>query len=858
MHFFLHGQTRYILPSLLLAISSFITTLRTSVLRSTYICPASTSAASLVPKLQLLGFVLDCIVVLLLYRLVDEGLSQSENTSPEPKDGTTIHGLIGFTFIVSSPGTVLYHVLTSQASALVLGIAGIIVYSALPEHREWLFSAPREYLLGLLRLSLMIPLTMLCFLISVSLSRVLRLHRLTVQARMYGVMGAVLITAFSSAFIGVLRALAVGVSYSFPPKSTAGVSLCLTLLTIALVLQLVADAIDSGQNRPKMPVRMGRNQTVSVVALLVCFSIGVGVYRYQRPVLGHPINNLIATADEQHQRWAFQAYQSKSLAQAVIRYQERYSRDPPPHFDKWYEFANNRDTIIIDDFDNIEEDLIPFSSLKPAELRKRTAEILEHNEDLGGIRIRDGKVEAFGNSRLEQKWMLDGMVRMIGKFVEFIPDMDLAFNLNDEPRVAVPYEQFHAARMHHLHYPEHTAADGTIDFRLDRASTWEEHIGSPRAFEQAGRKPSFETYGSIACSQETRARKERRWDTGAFCSACAAPHSMGAFVANWTLSASPCHQPDLANLHGFHLSPAGLSGTHDLVPVFSQSRAQGYADIRYPSPWNYMDKQKYEFGENFPDHNFARKDNVLFWRGETSEGLSIGGSWRGMLRQRFVHLVNNETSRQPIFLPTGSKNGRLEYVMKRPEELKDLLETKIDARFVDDVARCDGRDCMDQKLEFWSGKDIDFRDHWRYRYLFDTDGPGFSGRFLPFLQSNSVVFKTALFREWYEGRLTAWKHFVPVDIRLHDLFSSLAYFGGYDLKDKGKRTMEPRDKEAEAIARQGKVWTEKVLRKEDMEIYMFRLLLEWGRLTDDRRKDVGFRMDTKGRKGTEKGSRDEP
>lgn len=672
---------------------------------------------------------------------------------------------------------------------------------------------------------------------------------------MYGVMGAVLIAAFSSAFIGVLRALAVGVSYSFPPKSTAGISLCLTLLTIALVLQIIADAIDSGQNRPKIPVRLGRNQTATIVAVLVFFSIGVGLYRYQRPFSGHPVDKLIATADEQHQRWAFQAYQSKSLAQAVVRYQERYARDPPPHFDKWYEFATNRDTIVIDDYDNIEEDLIPFSSLKPAELRKRTAEILAHNEDLGGIRIRDGKAKIFGNSRAEQKWMLEGIVRMIGKFVEFIPDMDLAFNLNDEPRVAVPYEQFQAARMHHLHYPEHTAADGTIDFRLDRAATWTEDVGSSRAFDQAGRKPSFQTYGSIACSPESRARKERRWDTGAFCSACAAPHSMGAFVADWTLSANPCHQPDIANLHGFHLSPSGLSGTHELVPVFSQSRAPGYADIRYPSPWNYLDRQKYEFGENFPDNNFAKKDNVFFWRGETTEGFSTSGTWKGMLRQRFVHLLNNETSRQPIFLPTGSKSGRLEYVMERPEEIKDLLETKLDARFVNEVTRCDGPDCVDQKLEFWSGKDVDFRDHWRYRYLFDTDGPGFSGHFLPFLQSNSVVFKAALFREWYEGRLTAWKHFVPVDLRLHDVFSSLAYFGGYSLKDRGRRTMEPRDKEAEAIARQGKVWTEKVLRKEDMEIYMFRLLLEWGRLTDDRRKDVGFRMDTKGRKGNDKGGK---
>jgi hypothetical protein len=673
---------------------------------------------------------------------------------------------------------------------------------------------------------------------------------------MYGVMGAVLIATFSSAYIGVLRALATSVSYSFPPKSTVSLSLCLTLLTIALALQLAADAVDDQRKRPKMPVRLGRNQTISVVAVLVVFCFGVTVYRYQAAIPGHPIVNLIESADGEHQRWASQAYRSKSLSQAVLTYQNRYSRDPPPHFDKWYEFATTRDSIVIDDFDNIEEDLAPFSALSPAELRQRTVGALARTEGMGGVRIRDGKAEILGEVPGSHKWMLDGAIRMIEKFVEFIPDMDLAFNLNDECRVAIPYKELQDARSHREHFREHTLDNGEYDFRPDRASTWPQLDDSPRSpsfFENVGLKPSFQTYGSIACPIDSRARQERRWDTGAFCSVCAAPHSIGAFVANWTISANPCHQPDLANLHGMHLSPAALIGTHELVPVFSQSRAPGYADIRYPSPWNYMDKAKYEFGESFPDPNFAKKENVLFWRGATSEGLSTTGSWKGMLRQRFVHLLNNETFRQPVFLPTSSSSGRSEYVMEKPETIKQLLETKVDVRFIDEVVRCHGADCSDEENEFGLGNRIDFRQHWDYRYLFDADGAGFSGRFIPFLQSNSVVLKTALFREWYEGRLIAWKHFVPVDLRLHDLFSSLAFFGGYSLQEKGKRTMQPRDKEAEAIARAGRVWTEKVLRKEDMEIYMFRLLLEWGRLTDERRKDVGFRMNAKSKKGKENG-----
>ena len=46
--------------------------------------------------------------------------------------------------------------------------------------------------------------------------------------------------------------------------------------------------------------------------------------------------------------------------------------------------------------------------------------------------------------------------------------------------------------------------------------------------------------------------------------------------------------------------------------------------------------------------------------------------------------------------------------------------------------------------------------------------------------------------------------------------------------------------EAERIARDGRDWAANVLRKEDMEVYMFRLLLEWGRVVDDRRNEIGF------------------
>ena len=167
---FVYGDsTRYIVPSVLLSISSFLVLVKTSVLRSTYICPVSNSTAALVPTLQFVSFVLDTVIVQLLYRLIDDGVSPRDDWTIHLQDGTSNAMLIGLTLTVRPKTVIPSHLLTyTQASSLVLVVTGIVVYPAMPEHREWMLSFSSEYLLGLLRLSLMIPFMTLCFLQSVS------------------------------------------------------------------------------------------------------------------------------------------------------------------------------------------------------------------------------------------------------------------------------------------------------------------------------------------------------------------------------------------------------------------------------------------------------------------------------------------------------------------------------------------------------------------------------------------------------------------------------------------------------------------------------------------------------------------
>lgn len=376
-------------------------------------------------------------------------------------------------------------------------------------------------------------------------------------------------------------------------------------------------------------------------------------------------------------------------------------------------------------------------------------------------------------------------------------------------------------------------------------------------FEDWSERNIFQEWIAATCAPTSAARGGKMpLYPSQLCLGCTSDHSLGQFLSNWTVAADLCHQPDLATIHGFLSSPAAFRSTRKLYPVFSQSKVGGFNDIVYPSAWNYVDKTVYAPTDKatthrpaFPDLLFEQKGNSLFWRGGTTEGVSDGhGAWRGMVRQRMVHLVNNFTTSPydstDILLPENGNPQTYAYTAM-PRSSLPSIGLNADARFVNEIARCGGRDCDEQVQEFGLASSVDFQHHWKFKYLIDLDGAGFSGRFLPFLQSRSVPFKGALFRQWYTSRLTPWLHFVPIDVRLHGLWSTLAYFTGVHGTDGRGRTWTwtGHEREAQAIAEAGREWSNRVLTKADMEVYMFRLLLEWARLTDDNRTELGFLLD---------------
>lgn len=134
-----------------------------------------------------------------------------------------------------------------------------------------------------------------------------------------------------------------------------------------------------------------------------------------------------------------------------------------------------------------------------------------------------------------------------------------------------------------------------------------------------------------------------------------------------------------------------------------------------------------------------------------------------MARQRLLHLANNSTNHVAVLLPWWFE-GTYSYYVLPHSAISQSIGANVSIDIAEDVARCGRKDCDIQRRKLGITNRVQFDQHWKHRFLFDLDGAGFSGRFLPFLQSSSLPFRAAIFRQWFDSRITPWLHFVPQDI----------------------------------------------------------------------------------------------
>lgn len=522
----------------------------------------------------------------------------------------------------------------------------------------------------------------------------------------------------------------------------------------------------------------------------------------------HPIHVLITQAEEQFQ--VLRARQSKSLKEAVVEYRRRYGLPPPPHFDKWYSFAVQRGVELIDEYDTIYHSLLPFWALEPSVIRERTRESIGFDNALIAVLIRNGKVTKIEGGGDMYKWHREATPTMLKHFINYLPDMDLAFNIHDEPRVVVPHDK--------LSWLVGRAKD-ELRSQFNKSSLRNSFSARPTDLGEGNRIKEYKT------TRFNRFAHQPTWsDSRLSCGldspvrAClndSCPDNVAAytdlplgFIRNTTAFSDICNSPSMERSFGFFDRPNAFDVTHELFPIFSQSKVSSFQDIVYPSPWYYMGRVRYDEER---DMDWEAKIPSLYWRGSTTGGFSRDGGWRRQHRQRFLQKIDPLGQGKMLEFDNSTRPG-LWY--ERQVKMQDVAHY-FDVKFTY-IGQCDPGDCDAQREYFGVVDPVNMFDAFGSKFLLDIDGNAFSGRYYAWLLSKSLVYKLAVFREWHDEWLRPWVHYVPLGLQGDEYLESLRYF---DQEETGQV-------EGKRLADTGRAWAQKVLRNEDIEVWYFRLLLE--------------------------------
>lgn len=476
-----------------------------------------------------------------------------------------------------------------------------------------------------------------------------------------------------------------------------------------------------------------------------------------------------------------------------------------------------------------------------------------------------------------------------------LPDIDLAFNGEDEPKIFTPWEVRHAhavagektkhTRIPTLQKPIHNdfatyPSLGTMRPQMDHeeAYQWSDLDTTTPLWVAArdtcdpkspGRSaPALEDYSTPA-----------RWPN-----ASTQTYMHKGYVSDWGMAKSVCANPEIRNYHQSFIGmihtnheeiPADkLSVIRNLVPLLSGCRMHDVnSEILLPPAMQWSSpEQKGDNSFVFSEKKrvpWENKTDTVFWRGSASGGTNSESDWTRSHRHRLLSMTNGTLAAQqqsrasepvPKHVPGGSP--RLPYNFPLPDlsvyplavltgpngpnlgKYAAWINSVTDTAFVH--LRCwppvswfvgNGADCPYNSAFYEVKAPVSSTEQFAYKYHPDLDGASYSGRYRSILQSNSLPLKATIYDEWHDARLVPWAHFVPMDVSNVDWWGIFEYFFGFEDQRPGH------DEVARSIAADGSEWSRTVLRDEDMLAYTYRLILELARLNDERRENMGWTDD---------------
>lgn len=554
----------------------------------------------------------------------------------------------------------------------------------------------------------------------------------------------------------------------------------------------------------------------------------------------HPIDELIADARRTHEDLLKQ--RSTDLRSAAARYRVRRGRHPPPGFDKWVEYALSHDAVIVENFfDRIYSDLQPFWALEAWQTAKRAAD-WEHV-----VRVRNGKASPVGNVEGKVEW-LKLWTDLIAEAAEFLPDVDMPINYMDESRILVPYEDINKlveqARMWRKITPVESVVREYHGLKSYHADGEDPIPYQPAWHKDANR---YWEYMRLTCPPDAPSRNvtpmtdfslppvfPEDWDPD---------FSEKGYVKNHTASMDPCYQPHLRSLHATFVEPISMHTTQELIPLFGGSKLSRNNEILIPGAM-YLTQNAFYSGGNWHGPPWEQKTTSVTWRGVASGGRHHASNWMHFQRLRLIEMLNGTTvtNLEQNFVRAMTfelpPTHQYDYPRRREGKIGEWLSEHADAGFVE-LLCFPFLECayLDQYFHEVESKPMD--QQYVHKFIPDVDGNSFSARYRGLLLSTSLPIKSTIYAEWHDDRLQPWLHFAPMDNTLQDLYGILDYF----TRD-GKG-----DSAARMIAETGKSWGEMVLRREDMLLYVWRLLLEFARVCDENRDRLGWVDDLTGMSG---------
>ena len=427
---------------------------------------------------------------------------------------------------------------------------------------------------------------------------------------------------------------------------------------------------------------------------------------------------------------------------------------------------------------------------------------------------------------------------MTRNFVHMLPDMDIAFNAHDEPRIVVPHDEL-SQMISHARSGSMRKASENEELRNDFSARPSDMTSGRRIQEYSVSR--FNEYAHqntwvpsrLSCSPNSPARdftEASEDNTTAY-----ATGRLG-FIYNTTAFSDVCLSPSLKGRHAFFDRPNAFSVAHDLIPIFSESKISSFQDIPFPSLWHWYGKlfsnttsdmhlKNEELYEEEKDPVWQNKTNVLWWRGSTTGGYSREGGWRRQHRQRVIRKFSGLDKTNILREP--DVNGTSEWSPERVR--RSQYQHLVDVKF-SGICQCDPGDCEAQQEFFDVAPFANVSSTWQHKHLLDMDGNAFSARFYGLMRSRSLVYKMAVFREWHDEWLKPWLHYIPLSLHGNEYLEVIRYFS-----EEGEG-----NELARQLASSKREWAMKALRREDMEVWFFRLLLEYGRVIQDDREEIGY------------------